>query len=143
MVDGDVDEETAVAGVDGVGEFGELFEWGGAAVEFGAGRVDGFEVEGGEGTAESAHAGVGGGDWEGREEEDDVEAHGAEDAVHVSGEGAERTGRGDGGPAVAVEGGDGCGVVGWLFRAEHADEGFVDGAAGGGPCWLDLDADVA
>jgi len=72
-----------------------------------------------------------------------VEAHGAEDAVHVGGEGAERAGGGDGGPAVAVEGGDGGGVVGRLFRAEHADEGFIDGASCGGPWGLDLDADIA
>lgn len=61
MVDGHVEVEAGVAAVNGIDEFLELVEGGGGAVELGEGGVDCHEVEGGEGAAVAAHAGVGGG----------------------------------------------------------------------------------
>ena len=69
--------------VDGVGEFPELLERSGALVEFGEGGVDVIKIERSKGAAITAHAGVGGGDGERGEEQDDAEAHFPDDVVEA------------------------------------------------------------
>ena len=83
VVDRDVDEEAAPPSVDGVGEFPELLERSGALVEFGEGGVDVIKIERSKGAAITAHAGVGSGDGERGEEQDDAEAHFPDDVVEA------------------------------------------------------------
>ena len=148
MVDRQVHEEHAVAGVDGIDQFDELVHRCGAAVEFGQGRVNGEKVEGGEGAAEAPHPRIGGGTGVDGQQLDDAKAHLVHNEVELLSQRTEGAGRGDDRVAVAVEGVDRVAfVIGRALgregaRTELADEGAVHGVAADGGSRFHFDGEV-
>ena len=116
--------------MDGGGQFPELFFGGGAPVKIHQGRVDGREVQLRVGTAEAAHAGVGGGHRAHRQQMEEAAAQAVQNVGHGSREIPQGARGGDHRVPGAIQGLDGRGEIGPLpgrCPTEHAGECAVDG----------------
>ncbi len=147
VIGGDIEEEAGAAGVDGVGQFAELVDRGGAGVEHGKRRVDIEQVTRGKGRAIKPHAGEGGGDGMDREKLDDAKAHHAEDGIEPGDQIAERARGGDDRVVLGEEGSGQLGISGGMGArlaggTELADKGGVDGVGVGGVGRGDLDGEI-
>ena len=143
VVDGDIDEEPGAAGMDAIRQFAELLERGGPPIELREGRVHIVEIQRSKRTAIPPHAGMSGGHREGRKQQDNTEAHVADDVIQPRGHGPEGAGGGDYGVACVIQRFQRClrhvsGIV-----PEKPWKGGIDGVFRHRPRGFHFDPDIA
>ena len=129
--------------MDAIRQFAELLERGGPAIELRKGRVHIVKIQRGKRTAVPSHAGMGGGHREGRQQQDNTEAHVADDVIQPRGHGPEGAGGGDNGVTRVIQGFQRClrHVPGMV--PEKARKGSIDGVFRHRPRGFHFDPDIA